>query len=211
MAVDTTSAPPPPAPQPGKRQRQRTKANGGGSGAPTAASMEDLGIPQTQLFDIFQQQRHSILAALTGEGGVVAGEREGKAVAGEGEAVAGEGHVTAEAMRETVLGAVARVVTFTGTRTPPPGAVELRGWEHIDGERNSGRFVVRASAPGTGRYGRVARTPSRLRHSTVQRSSTASSKYRSRHILCTYSSQLFGATGETDHTLLGSFPTDPPA
>ena len=74
----------------------------------------ELGIPQTQVFDLFQRHRRAILKRLR--------ERPEEC---------------AEAME-----AVTRVVTFTGTRQEGQNHLERRRWVELDPLRNAGRFVI---------------------------------------------------------------------
>ena len=79
----------------------------------------ELGIPQTQIFDLFQRHRRTILARLRNHP-----------------------QEAAEAME-----AVTRVVTFTGTRLDSFKHLERREWIELDAERNAGRFVMRRAEP----------------------------------------------------------------
>ena len=75
----------------------------------------ELGIPQTQIFDLFQHHRRAILARLR----------------------AHPEECTA------AMEAVSRVVTFTGTRLGASTArSEQRQWSEMDTDRNAGRFIL---------------------------------------------------------------------
>ena len=94
----------------------------------TSAPGELYGLPQPQLFDVFQKQRHAILHALKLPGPAGA-------------------ELCARA-----LDAVTRVVTFTGPPwfaepTGAPPEVKARDWQEMDESRNAGRFVVDRGAP----------------------------------------------------------------
>jgi len=83
----------------------------------------ELGVPQTEIFDVFERQRAPIVAAL-GSGGRLC---------------------------DFVMEAVTRVVTFTGPRAPAAHALRSRTWRPMGGERCSGRYVhegaIGAGAP----------------------------------------------------------------
>ena len=82
----------------------------------------ELGVPQTEIFDVFEKQRAPIVAAL-GSGGRLC---------------------------DFVMEAVTRVVTFTGPRAPAAHALRSRNWRQMGGERCSGRYVHEGAAPGAG-------------------------------------------------------------
>ena len=91
-----------------QQQQQRKKKRG------SSSEEHELGIPQTQVFDLFQRHRRAILKRLR--------ERPEEC---------------AEAME-----AVTRVVTFTGTRQEGQNHLERRRWVELDPLRNAGRFVI---------------------------------------------------------------------
>ena len=84
---------------------------------------DELGVPQAEIFDVFERQRAPIVAAL-GSGGRLC---------------------------DFVMEAVTRVVTFTGPRSPAAHALRSRTWRPMGGERCSGRYVhegaIGAGAP----------------------------------------------------------------
>ena len=99
-----------------------------------AGKANALGVPQTQVFDLYQQKRHQIVEML---------RKQDSASHSMGTGLGGP----YQKRLNDVMEAVTRVTAFTGGRKWRPGDIKARMWAYLDAKahpRSLGRFMVHA-------------------------------------------------------------------